>query len=425
MNKNDYRRAFIMLRPAAPGWAGHVRIEHRVMTGSMYFIVNPPAHNGEILAALAGRRGQEYYAASLGALRADSRGQFTLAYPFDPRLIEGRPLDAYPWIAIARIDEGGCRVVLTGNVDGAYPMDIGAVQEAIRALYRGGELAAELPGPEEPLPPPPKAAAADEPGLSANEPPRTAAEAADESLFASAEVRPEGTAAEDPASALEAQAAPPPLPFIADVGEALSPAEIMEGASRASIAPEAEADGSDAISETAEPPAGPAQNADVLEESPAEEAPAPVEADTGAPADGYGPATRIYTRMRLGGTPSVEPPDDCRPACPVPERAEIAVPSPAPRTPEEGIIGSGAPARPCAMPLEDGYAYVRVPLPAACGISHCLIGIQVDDGRLASVRAALPGRYAPQPPEGLEGGIWVGAGDGSGAGYWVYTARMQ
>ena len=75
------------------------------------------------------------------------------------------------------------------------------------------------------------------------------------------------------------------------------------------------------------------------------------------------------------------------------------------------------------MPLEDGYTYVRVPLPSACGPGYCLLGVRTNDGRVTSVRSAIPGRYAPQPPEGLAGSVWVGAGDGSGDGYWVSTAR--
>ena len=38
MQKNDYRRAFIMLRSAAPGYGGHARLERRTLTGSLYFI---------------------------------------------------------------------------------------------------------------------------------------------------------------------------------------------------------------------------------------------------------------------------------------------------------------------------------------------------------------------------------------------------
>ena len=42
MNRNDYRRAFIMLRPSLPGYSGHVRLERRTMMGSMYFTASGP-----------------------------------------------------------------------------------------------------------------------------------------------------------------------------------------------------------------------------------------------------------------------------------------------------------------------------------------------------------------------------------------------
>ena len=147
MNKNEYRRAFIMLRPAQAGCSGHVRLERRVMTGSLYFIVTAPGEGYE--AALCGQRAGEYYAAPLGSLRRDSRGQLTLAYAFDPRNVGGRPLEAYQLLVVADTS-GDCRVALTGNVDGAFPMDYAAVGEAVCTLYRQDAPAADIPDEGEP-----------------------------------------------------------------------------------------------------------------------------------------------------------------------------------------------------------------------------------------------------------------------------------
>ena len=55
MSKNEYRRAFIMLRPLMTGYSGHARLERRVMTGSLYFIVTAPVDG--LRAALVGQRG--------------------------------------------------------------------------------------------------------------------------------------------------------------------------------------------------------------------------------------------------------------------------------------------------------------------------------------------------------------------------------
>ena len=48
MVKNDYRRAFIMLRPARQGFGGHVRLEKRALSGNLYFIVTAPESAGPL-----------------------------------------------------------------------------------------------------------------------------------------------------------------------------------------------------------------------------------------------------------------------------------------------------------------------------------------------------------------------------------------
>ena len=159
MSKNEYRRALIMLRPAMPGCSGHARLERRTMTGSLFFIVS--GQGGGWRAALVGQHGREYYAAALGELRRDDRGQLTLAWAFDPRNIGGRPLEAYQLIVVTHTDAEGCRVALTGNVDGSFPMDPDAVRETVCALYGTREPAADLPAPEEITPLQPEDAVAD------------------------------------------------------------------------------------------------------------------------------------------------------------------------------------------------------------------------------------------------------------------------
>ena len=112
MSKNEYRRAFIMLRPAITGASGHVRLERRTMTGSMYFIVSGQGEGWR--AALVGQRDGACYAAPIGPLVRDRRGQLVLAWTFDPRNIAGRPLEAYAWVAIVATG-GPCALALTGK----------------------------------------------------------------------------------------------------------------------------------------------------------------------------------------------------------------------------------------------------------------------------------------------------------------------
>ena len=152
MIKNDYRRAFIMLRPAAAGYGGHARLERRTLTGSLYFIVTAPEGAGPLAAALVGRQGGDYYAAVLGEFTRDRRGQLTLAVPFDPRAIDGRPPEAYWWVAVADAASGA--TVLTGNVDGSREVDPAALEWAVRAalIPARDAPAADLPEPGEPEP---------------------------------------------------------------------------------------------------------------------------------------------------------------------------------------------------------------------------------------------------------------------------------
>ena len=300
MSRNEYRRAFIMLRPMQSGCSGHARLERRTMTGSIYFIVTAPGEG--LNAALVGQRSGEYYAAPLGALKRDARGQLTLAFAFDPRNIGGRPLESYQLLAVARVEDGECSLALTGNVDGSYPMDAAAVREAVCALYRSQDPAADIPSPREPEPVP------------------------------------------DPEPAPEPEFCPMP-----------EPEPVPEPEPEPACEPEPE----------------PAK-------------------------------TKIYTRMRDKPAEVVE---------------VIAVP-PEP-APEEPMVL--LPDAPCALPLEDGYTYIQTPLPAASGLGWCLVGVRATDGQITSVRCAMPGAYAPQPPEGLNGCVWVSPGDGSDCGYWVYT----
>ena len=348
MSKNEYRRAFIMLRPLMTGYSGHARLERRVMTGSLYFIVTAPVDS--LRAALVGQRGGEYYAADLGALRRDARGQLTLAKAFDPRAIDGRPLEAYQLLAVA--DPGdGCQVALTGNVDGAYPMDAAAVREAVCALYtRNDAPAADLPAPGE-LPPEP-----------APEPlPDPIPEPVPEPL-------PEPVPEPIPEPVPESEPMPEP---------ALEPA----------------------LEPTLEP--GPA-----LDEPPAQAVPEATAPTLSEPEPEHG-RTRIYTRMRQRTAPPAE----------VIEVVEAPPQSPEPASPERAAL--------CRLPLEDGFTYMRAPLPVACGPRACLMGAKVENGRIAALRWAIPGPYAATPPEGLETAVWISSLGPEDEGYWVMEAREK
>ena len=153
MMKNDYRRSLILLRPNAPGYSGHVRLERRTLIGSMYIVLNAPSDGGSLCAALIRRDAQNtYFAVRLGELRRDSRGQATLAYSFDPRNIDGRTLEEYLLIAIVRTGTENCDIVLSGNVNGAQEVDWNSVRgAACKVCACVGSPAGDI-CPDRPLP---------------------------------------------------------------------------------------------------------------------------------------------------------------------------------------------------------------------------------------------------------------------------------
>ena len=156
MLRNDYRRALIMFRSLEQGYSGHARLERRTLMGTLCLTACAPGA-AALCAALAGRRGNDYFAAPLGALRRDSRGQYSLIASFDPRNIEGRELEEYQLLVI--VDAGDpCRLVLSGNVCGSVQMDWERVRRAACALFvpganaRAGQSAEDQPLPAEDAP---------------------------------------------------------------------------------------------------------------------------------------------------------------------------------------------------------------------------------------------------------------------------------
>ena len=136
MLRNDYRRALIMFRSLEQGFSGHARLERRTLMGTLCLTACAPGA-AALCAALAGRRGNDYFAAPLGVLRRDSRGQYSLIASFDPRNIEGRELEEYQLLVV--VDAGDpCHLVLSGNVCGSVQMDWERVRRAACALFLPG-----------------------------------------------------------------------------------------------------------------------------------------------------------------------------------------------------------------------------------------------------------------------------------------------
>lgn len=135
MLKNEYRRALIMLRGIARGFAGHARLERRTLMGTLSVIVTQMLSGARLYAALVGRRDNEYFATALNELRQDSRGQAGLLTNFDPRSIDGVELDGYSLLVIVSVTDTVCELVLAGNLNGSTDMDIDRVRAAACALF--------------------------------------------------------------------------------------------------------------------------------------------------------------------------------------------------------------------------------------------------------------------------------------------------
>lgn len=144
MQKNEYRRALIMLRSLLNGYSGHARLEIRTLTGNLNIRAMIPQGAQSVRAALVGRRSSLYFAHPLGNLRRDMRGQAGLSVNFDPRDIGGRTLDAYSLLALVTINNGVCELALVGNLNGSCENDWERVRATVCALY------APQPRPEEP-----------------------------------------------------------------------------------------------------------------------------------------------------------------------------------------------------------------------------------------------------------------------------------
>ena len=357
MLRNDYRRALIMLRPLERGYAGHARLERRTLMATLCFTATAPGA-AALRAALVGWRGNDRFAAPLGALRRDSRGQYGLCASFDPRNIEGRELEDYQLVVI--VDAGDpCRLVLSGNVCGSTPVDWERTRRAACELFSPGANAREA-----------QPAAMEEEARPAAEAPAKDA-ASDWADLSAAEAPAEDAATE-----------------WTDLPAAETPAE--DAAADWADLPAAEAPAEDATTDWTDLPAAEAPAEDAATEwtdLPAVEAPVDAAADeTAASEDGETPADQSALDVRG----------------PWPEPFEAA----------RALFANGE-------PMEDGplagYVFVRAPLEGPAGIPFVAVGARVEQGVPTRLVYAFPSAFAGHPPAGLEDALWFD----DGRGWWL------
>ena len=385
MMKNDYRRSLIMLRALERGYSGHVRLEHRTLTGSMVFVVTAPS-GGTLCAALVrwNSRG-EYAAARLGELRRDSRAQATLAYSFDPRCIDGHPLSDYSLIAVTDRVGRRCDMVLAGNLNGSRETDWNQARiAACSACAMADEPAFDLPvrpgvRPARPNYDDQATTLPDDVLVEPGDTPTTLPD----NVF----VEPDDTPTTLPDDVLvEPDDTPTTLPddvLVEPVGEPTTlPDDVL-----------------------VEPDDAPTTLPDDI----------PVETDEQIPVE-----TPSDESTDGSAAPLFPAPDDSAGAIPAASYgdADANALNPALVWPgeSEGLRSYFAGENYSVDAPDDGYLYVEAPMPEESGYDSVRIGVRPENGVPESVAYALPGRFSAEPPEGLEDYEWSGDGE---RGWWV------
>ena len=370
MMKNDYRRSLIMLRALERGYSGHVRLEHRTLTGSMVFVVTAPS-GGTLCAALVrwNSRG-EYAAARLGELRRDSRGQATLAYSFDPRCIDGHPLSDYSLIAVTDRVGLRCDMVLAGNLNGSRETDWNQARiAACSACAMTDEPAFDLPV---------------RPGV---RPARPNYDDQATTLPDDVLVEPDDTPTTLPDDVLvEPDDTPTTLPDDVLVEPDDAPTTLPDNV-------------------FVEPDDAPTTLPDDI----------PVETDEQIPVE-----TPSDESTDGSAAPLFPAPDDSAGAIPAASYgdADANALNPALVWPgeSEGLRSYFAGENYSVDAPDDGYLYVEAPMPEESGYDSVRIGVHPENGVPESVAYALPGRFSAEPPEGLEDYEWSGDGE---RGWWI------
>lgn len=395
MNRNEYRRALIMLRSMKSGVSGYVRLERRTLMGTLQFTINGAQDGGELYAILLADNGGALSAVRLARFAAPRYGQTGLVWKFDPRNIENRTLEQYHFAAVVEIREGVCELLLCGNLNGSAEADWIQVRDAACRLFTPVRISgapispidekrpeicpchddgiqtlpeynedfpanpgtdSEVPAPVEPREEPDaETGDSSPPDIVSAEPENSSAEESGSS--------PSLTAPETD-SELTGCCGQPSAPVHTEPDELDTPAmdEPFLTAARAAYAAENEPD-----------------------------SPVPDELDTPAQDD-------FPSDTTAGEQLSLTDPNAAWPESIEPLRALFFS--------SERIV-----------PFEmEEYVFIRAPLPDNNCASSCLIGLYCENGMPERVCYAIPAAYSPEPPAGMEGYVWKGDHT---RGYWV------
>ena len=134
MQKEEYRRALVMLRSLKSGVGGHVRLERRTLMGTLSFVMTG-AGGADYQGFLLGRSGGRWRGAKLGAFSEQRGGQSGLLSQFDPRNIDGLTLEQYEIVGVAQQGSEDAQLVLFGNLNGHVDCSLPELKDAVSRLF--------------------------------------------------------------------------------------------------------------------------------------------------------------------------------------------------------------------------------------------------------------------------------------------------
>ncbi len=465
MNRNDYRRALVMLRSLKGGISGYVRLERRTLMGILHFTVNGAPAGGELHAVLLYRSGNGWTAIKAGTLGEPRYGQAGLVWKFDPRNIDGKPLEDYELTAVIEIKNGVCEVLLCGNLNGTVETDWMQVRDAACRLFSPVRISAP-PIPSicsaEDIPVEPEQ---DQPQIlpdfseespaypgEENQPilPKSpvSGEEPDESFYETDEDEQNALSVpsrEDATDRQEKQASETSQQENhTDDMTGIAGTETEEPTNETSSESDSWNEDNATANQEEEASLIPFVLPDAEWEKDEIDTPAVDRDEFDSPAlnqedaDEFdAPATNenyysIPARHSKSSSPAEMPENDSFDVPAADEMPDM------PKTAgdllelnDPDLIWPEAvePLRrlfytsEAIVPFEtDGYVFIRAPLPEETGCSSCLIGLRCEKGSLSQVCYAIPALYSPEPPAGLEGYEWRGD---RVRGYWIARETLE
>jgi len=393
LNRNEYRRALIMLRSLKTGVSGYVRLERRTLMGTLQFTVNGADSSGDLYAALLYRSGGGYSAIRTGQFSPPRYGQTGLVWKFDPRNIEGRTLEQYDLAAVIEIRNGVCELLLCGNLNGSVEADWMQVREAACRLFSPVRISGATISP-------------------IDERPSCECRNENDGIQTLPEYGEQTPAYPDD----EPQTPVQPRTEIEETGSASESAEMSIGAeaelSSGFICSKEEKTCEAApVDDLDQPAAESMDEFDVPAQETSFDQPAKPSLSSSVPIEPIEPDEL--------DTPAQ---DDFSAETTAGELLALSNPEaewPSIIEPVRALFFSSE----AVVPFEtDGYVFIRAPLHEDCGVSSCLIGLYCENGRPERVCYAIPASYTPEPPAGLEGYVWQGDRT---RGYWVVCENVN